>query len=165
MQKTENGLFEYADSEEEIFDLAEKTGIKVGENDFYSSCEFYSEDVTIGGEEVPLIWNTRRGGRIKTQTKWKGIGVSAGIVGEESRKLWKDVSTEITGLNCPNCHAQAFKTDHKNIAVCGACPGWYFFFRKLEQEKTDKKKMKLVMRNGDYVLVEEDESSIEKDII
>ncbi len=64
---------------------------------------------------------------------------------------------EIPGLNCPDCHAQAFKTDQKEVAVCGDYPGWYFFYRRTDYDKVPTKK--LVIKNGE--LVEETDTEVE----
>jgi len=58
---------------------------------------------------------------------------------------------EIKNLYCPDCDSQAYKTDHPGIAVCGACPGWYFKYS--QQVENNKPKFILKIVNGEHVKV------------
>jgi hypothetical protein len=75
---------------------------------------------------------------------------------------WGHQLGEIPGLNCPDCYAQAFKTDNKHVAVCGDYPGWYFFYRRLEDEHAKEGKMKLIIRGGKLVEVPDEEPTVHK---
>lgn len=75
---------------------------------------------------------------------------------------WADVDygvthgEEIEGLYCPDCGAQAYRTDHPNIATCGAVVGWFFFY----QEKEQKKKTIMKVINGELQEVEIENQSL-----
>lgn len=96
--------------------------------------EFYSNTVTIAGK-----------------TYGKGSRGRTGTV-----KAMQQDTEEIPGLFCPDCNAQAYKTDHPTIAVCGDYPGWYFFFRKIDRAVDNKPKY--VIKNGELVEVTESEA-------
>lgn len=58
-----------------------------------------------------------------------------------------NTTDRIPHLNCPDCNSEAFGTDQPGIAMCGACPGWYFKY----EQKTERgqKRYKLKMVNGE----------------
>ncbi len=60
----------------------------------------------------------------------------------------KESSEVIKGLHCPNCGAQGFRTDKPGIAVCGACSGWYFKYKKKEKKKKVKQRYEMKIING-----------------
>lgn len=66
---------------------------------------------------------------------------------------WERLGTEkIPGLRCPYCNAQAYRTDFDHVAVCGASPGWYFFYTDIRAEDDSGVKNKIVMKYVDGVL-------------
>lgn len=134
-----NEHFEVAIGEQEVRSVSEEYHVPV--DYMKTSSEFLSRGLTIGGETV--IPRGERGSMTKHEMHKK--------------------TEKIPGLYCPDCDAQAFKTDHKNVAVCGDYPGWYFFYRKLDNEKENASKKKLVLRNGQYVEVEADETEVNND--
>jgi len=130
------GDYEVAEGTKEIKPLCKKYGLRFVHT--WLDGEFYSPDVTINGEHIP------------DQVEiWRGIPVTRGIELEEALERWKGISEEVPGLRCPYCDSQAFKTDHPNIAVCGAAPGWFMFYRRVDFDVDAKKK--LVLRNGELV--------------
>ncbi len=64
-------------------------------------------------------------------------------------------STIIKGLRCPDCHSCAHKTDVPGVATCCSPIGWYFFYRRLDQDV--RSSQKLVIKNGELVLDESTE--------
>lgn len=70
-----------------------------------------------------------------------------------NKKLWsnekKRSETEIPGLRCPDCEACAHKTDVPNVATCCSPIGWFFFYRRLDQDVASK--TKFVIKNGQLV--------------
>lgn len=132
------GKYQLPNSELEQRTEAEKYGIKIaGFPTGYDDTEFHSYEVTIAGKKYS--------GGYGTESRWAAVG------------KMRESTEAIKGLHCPDCNAQAFKTDHKNVAVCGDYPGWYFFYRKVAQELEPKKTMKLI--NGEYVIVDEAEKT------
>jgi hypothetical protein len=124
-------------SEQQAF--AKKAGVKV--DNFATLNEFHSEQITINGE-VPLEW---------------------GHTAEWGKKTFgKD--GEIPSLRCPDCNSQAFKTDHPKVAVCGSYPGWYFFYRRLQDEHEQTGKTKYIIKNGEMVEVDETGKEIAKNL-
>lgn len=138
-----NDSYEVVESEEEAKTLAKKHNITI-DYFFDGEFDFYSPTVTIGGQVPPDFKKYRQ-----DQYLWQGITVSSRRTPESCRKMWKDVLEEIPGLFCPNCNSQGFKTDHPGIAVCGACPGWYFWFKRIDQDLEST--AKLVIKNGELV--------------
>lgn len=61
-------------------------------------------------------------------------------------------SNTIPGLRCPDCSACAHTTDVPNVATCCQPIGWFFFYRRLDQDVSSK--ARLVIRNGEMVLEE-----------
>lgn len=137
-----NDDYEVADSKKEVKELAQKHGIAI-EKFYETTCDFYSPSITIGGETPPEHSSVRE--------LWKDIRVAGHKPYEECKRDWAGVSEEIPGLFCPNCQSQAFYTDHKNVAVCGGCPGWYFFYKRLDNQV--KPSTKIIIRNGEMVEV------------
>lgn len=70
----------------------------------------------------------------------------------------RDSKDLIPGLRCPDCDAQAFKTDHPEVASCSSTRGWFFFYKKIGNKKEKKKTIKLI--NGEYQEVEEEEKTL-----
>jgi len=81
-------------------------------------------------------------------------GEKASEIEEDLHK--KDVfvnsDTVIPGLRCPDCAACAHETDVPGVATCCQPIGWYFFYRRLNQDVSSK--ARLVIRNGELVLEE-----------
>lgn len=75
------------------------------------------------------------------------------LINRNFEKLWSDPkkrsSTEIPGLRCPDCAACAHRTDVPNVATCCQPIGWFFFYRRLDQDVASK--TKLVIKNGELV--------------
>lgn len=103
--------------------------------------ENYGKEIGVDIDEH--LWN---GG-----FKNNAITMNGKILNFDSDENFTGDEEEVKGLYCPDCDSQAFKTDHPSVAVCGDCPGWYFFYRKREQKKEAKKK--LILRNGEMVEV------------
>lgn len=140
-----NDQYETTTDREEVVEIARRRGIRETEA---TENEFHSPDITVDGKTYVF------GSKDYGSMDWGDPSV-----------FWEGKSTKIEGLNCPDCQAQAFKTDQKNVAVCGDYPGWYFFYRKLEEEFTDKPKTKFIIKNGDLVEVDETGREIGKDIL
>lgn len=105
--------------------IAAKNEIEfVSRNAFPTDREFHSDQVTIDGVVQPY---------------------QRGEVGDGQHR---DLG-EIPGLYCPDCSSQAFQTDHPKVAVCGNYPGWFFFYRRIDQDI--KPSVKLIIRNGELV--------------
>lgn len=116
--------------------VAQKNNVQL--DNLATDNEFNSSQITIEGKRY-----TRRDGMVNRY---------------RLDRITFDAGREILGLYCPDCGAQAFKTDHPKVAVCGDYPGWYFFYRRVDQDI--KPSAKLVLRNGE--LVEETEHSKEE---
>ena len=60
---------------------------------------------------------------------------------------------KIPGVKCPDCGAQGFRTDHPQIASCGAYPGWFFYY--LEEKELDDTDSEYTIKiiNGEPQLV------------
>jgi hypothetical protein len=114
-------------------EIAKKNEIEfVKRNAFPTDHEFYSDQITINGR----VQNYQRGNVSMTRFF--------------SREMMQHEELgEIPGLFCPDCSAQAFRTDHPKVAVCGDYPGWYFFYRRIDQDI--KPSRKLVIKNGELV--------------
>lgn len=134
------GDFEIPDGKEEVFSFGKKVGVQPTENLGNNWTEWFDPEITIKGENVEY------GG-------WKGIRSTSFRKREVCLKMWEGITEEIPHLKCPYCHSQAFRTDHKAVAMCGACPGWYFFYRRIDEQV--EKKTKYIMRNGELVEVED----------
>ncbi len=126
------------------YSYAEKHGVTIGSEQDDGS--FWAPGITINGKPTADHW-----GHNKLGESWQGIRTVQSRTDAQARKLWKGISEEIPGLRCPYCHALCFKTDHPNIAVCGAAPGWFCFYERIEK----KKAMKII--NGEMVEVTEEE--------
>lgn len=157
MKQTKDQLYEVSDNEEDVVQKAREFSIQI--DGHFSKGDFYSSTMTLKGETMPTWMDPSA----RDGSKFHGITMVFHRRRENALKVWKDISEEIPGLHCPTCDSQAFKTDHKSVAVCGACPGWYFFFRKLEQEHESEQKTKLVLVNGEYVMVETEEDKLTQD--
>lgn len=59
-------------------------------------------------------------------------------------------NTIIPGLRCPDCSSCAHKTDVPDVATCCTPIGWFFFYRRLDQDISSKSK--LVIKNGEVAL-------------
>lgn len=60
-------------------------------------------------------------------------------------------SEKIPGLKCPDCGAQALKTDQPGVASCGDYLGWYFLYTY--DMDGDKPKLQVIIENGEYTQV------------
>lgn len=100
---------------------------------FATDNEFHSDFITVNG---------KRG---------KDLTVAQNKAGEK-----------IEGLRCPDCNAQAFKTDQKWVAVCGDYPGWYFFFRRTDLDVSSKAKISIKIINGVPTYVDESGQAVNK---
>lgn len=95
--------------------------------------------------------------------------VKKGIKGEPRESGWSfgsssleknqkvNRSNVIPGLRCPDCAHCAHTTDVPNVATCCHPNGWFFFYRRLDQDVSSK--AKLVIRNGEMVLEEGQDKS------
>lgn len=114
---------------EELDKLLARDGIET--TGFYADnhgrAEFYSDDITIYGKSYKSSHEALY-----------------------SEDMFDIGGEEIKGLFCPDCHAQAFKTDYKQVAVCGDYPGWYFFYRRIDQDVKSKTKI-VVNSKGELV--------------
>lgn len=132
--------YKVPETKEEQQEIADKLKVKI--DGFRTDREFHSQQIGFGGKTPPRFsdfFASMHGGSMSQDV-------------DEQRKLWKGISEEIPGLHCPDCYSQAFKTDQKNVAVCGAYPGWYFFYRRTDMDVDSK--TKLVIRNGELVEAE-----------
>lgn len=76
----------------------------------------------------------------------------------KEKNLWSTrKSNVIPGLRCPDCSHCAHTTDVPNVATCCNPIGWFFFYRRLDQDVSSK--AKLVVRNGELVLEEGQDKS------
>jgi hypothetical protein len=100
--------------------VAKKIGVEI--DSFATDNEFHSDKITTNGVVVD---------------DYDGTYADARVLGP------------IPGLHCPDCQSQAFYTDNPKVAVCGDYPGWYFFFRRLDQDINSS--AKFVIRNGELV--------------
>jgi hypothetical protein len=141
--KQSDGLYELPAGEEEQTAAAAKHNIRI--DDFLTDNEFESEQVTVGGESFHDEGKQFYGSGPKRTQFWKERG-----------------SEEIKGLSCPDCHAQAFKTDQKMVAVCGDYPGWYFFYRRTDLDKSQSSKISIKVINGVPTYVDESGNAINK---
>jgi len=117
-------------------EAAEKNNVCI--DSFATRNEFHSSQITVAGRSYQ---------RFETwEEKITGI-----------RTIQRN-SEQIPGLRCPDCNAQAYKTDHPKVAVCGNYPGWYFFYRRIDQDI--RPTTKYVLKNGE--LVEETEQTKEE---
>jgi hypothetical protein len=82
--------------------------------------------------------------------------ISRLFIAEDAHGVNKN-STIIPGLRCPDCYACAHKTDVPNVATCCSPIGWFFFYRRLDQDVSSK--ARLVVKNGEMVLVEGQDKS------
>lgn len=115
--------------DEEIVEIAKKENITIT-GDYRNEgrvAEFYSNTVTVNGRVYD-----------------KDAPEDA-----EVKYAMQEETTKIPGLACPDCGSQAFKTDQTKVAVCGNYPGWYFFYRRLDQDLNAS--TKLVIKNGELV--------------
>ncbi len=101
----------------------------------HTEADWYSDDITIKGEK------TNNG------TDYHGIVTTSFRDKKTCLKMWKGISEAIPGLKCYFCNSQGFKTDVPGVAVCGAAPGWFFFYRRIAKET--KPVLKIV--NGELV--------------
>ena len=120
-------------SRSEIPGLGEKYGIKLRLTKSEKWNEFYSDEIQYKGQEGHL----------------QDCHQSYNNEDEKAYRSIRDTGEMIENLRCPDCKAQAFKTDHKNVAVCGDYPGWYFFYRRIDQDVQSK--TKFVIKNGKLV--------------
>ena len=136
-------IYSVITGEKEMQSAARTAGVKI--EGFWAgnsgTSEFYSDTVTIKGKRY-----TREDGDEYDEDD-----------GPFSDK-------EIKGLRCPDCSAQAFETDNPKVAVCGSFPGWYFFYQKIQNQKGDAPKRKLVIRNGEYVEVDDMDTEVKRDL-
>lgn len=111
--------------------ISDNTGIARGS-------QFFSHDgeVTIKGRSYDF--NSKTGKR-----DWE--------TGDDVDEILDD-SWLIPGLHCPDCGAQAYKTDKPNIATCGAYAGWYFFYSDIKSEDEGGSGNKIVMKYVNGVL-------------
>lgn len=110
----------------------EKEGKKRGIDVTYhhTNADWHSDDVTVHGEHV-----TTMGMDTEFSGSFHGINTISFKSKSECLRQWAGISEEISGLKCYYCNSQAFKTDQAGVAVCGAAPGWFFFYRRLAKEK------------------------------
>lgn len=114
-----------------------------------SDADFWFQGASINGEKVGQM-----GDHDGTGKPFHDISTVMSRNRETCRKMWKGVSEEIPGLKCYFCNSQAFKTDMPGLAVCGAAPAWFFFYRRVEKEA----KTRLKVINGELQEVEEEVS-------
>lgn len=107
---------------ENFYQEAEERGIRIHRT--FDKASWYSEDVTINGEHPQDVFHEIT--TVSFRNKSTAI------------KMWKGISEAIEGLHCPFCRSQAFKTDKLGVAVCGAAPMWFFFYRSVEKERNTK---------------------------
>lgn len=133
-------LYELPKGEEEQKEASAKYGVKIDE--FATPNEFHNKDITMNG----------------------GKKYGEGQCSAKVNDMWEE-STKIEGLYCPDCDSQAFKTDQKNVAVCGDYPGWYFFYRRLDHDIEGKAKVKMVVNaNGEMEYITDEGTDVTKDV-
>ncbi len=81
------------------------------------------------------------------ESGWSFSSVELYIKQPKSQKGLQE--TEILGLRCPDCQHCAHSTDVPNVATCCNPIGWFFFYRRLDQDVSSK--TKLVIKNGELV--------------
>ena len=127
---------------------------------------FSSPDVAVNG-------NLTNGWRSQNWigSGWKGFDVfstcDVSINNEryqEQLKKWEEMTTKLPGVKCPMCRAQGFKTDWKNVAVCGACPGWFFYYLLEYDDDESEGKIKYEIRNGELVPVQVKKNKRSRDL-
>lgn len=141
MSWSKKGEYEiaYFDKNSEMKKFGKKNNVNIESH--HSVTDWWSPDITIGGEN-PNVY-----GQHKNLKAFHGITTVDSRNRNSCLELWKGVSEEIPGLKCYFCDAQGFKTDMPGVAVCGAAPGWFFFYRRIAKET--KPMLKIV--NGELV--------------
>lgn len=134
MSWNKKGEYEIA-MNEDIDKEAKKKKIKVDQK--FSEADWWSPDVKIKGESPEMI----------QEHLFHGIETLGFREYEQCLKKWAGISEEIPGLHCYFCDSQGFKTDMPGVAVCGAAPAWFFFYRRIAKET--KPTLKIV--NGELV--------------
>lgn len=89
---------------------------------------FFSSDITVEGNSSPT-WSNE-------------IDMSL-----------EDDGEELPGVKCPDCGAQGYRTDHPQVATCGAYPGWFFYYKDKRKKRTVKPKKQYKIMNGQLVEV------------
>lgn len=161
MSKTYGKDYVVPMGEEELAAAAKKYQITMGQ--LATDNEFLSSTITVGGvvygvgERHREVW-LDQDSEDEEEPTLDFVGLP-GIRGAHLRHF-NEIAEQIKGLYCPDCDSQAFRTDQPNVAVCGSYPGWYFFYKKLDN--TESAKTKLVIRNGELVSV--DASEVTQDV-
>lgn len=106
----------------------------------WSKADWWSPHIKIDGE-------TPTADQSDPEKNFRGISTVGFRRKDECLEQWKGVSEEIPGLHCYFCDSQGFKTDMPGVAVCGAAPAWFFFYRRIAKET--KPTLKIV--NGELV--------------
>lgn len=150
MSWNKKGEYEIAnfDADKDMRNLGKENNIDITYH--HSEADWWSKDITINGE------NPTRGGTDSEDHSFHGITTVSFRNRNTCLEKWKGVSEEIPGLKCYFCDSQAFKTDAPGVAVCGAAPGWFFFYRRIAKET--KPTLKIV--NGELVESEEEEINL-----
>lgn len=126
MSWAKNDEYEILIGYEENVEFGKKKGIPISHH--FDETAWWSKNITINGE------NPEKNPRSDKSIKFHGIYPVAHME-PNFPELWKKISTEIPGLKCYCCNSQAYKTDQPGVAVCGAAPSWFFFYRRLAKEK------------------------------
>lgn len=138
-------------------DLIQKlSSLNITPDDFMDDGHcFGTYDITVAGQKSSYSEDSGTGKNGYFSSL--GLRVYGGAKGGQNNYLiWEKITSKIPGLHCPYCHAQAFHTDHPNIAVCGACPSWYFYYLEEYNDNEDGSGIHLELRNGEWVEVEGD---------
>ena len=95
---------------------------------------FHASDITVNGIKTPIL----------------------------SRSFKQPRTDRLEGIHCPDCGAQGYRTDNDNVAVCGAYPGWYFYYLLEYEDEDIKPKFKLKLVGGEMVQVADHEPKKQK---